>query len=63
MLLRELKQADLFSLFTANVKVRQAFYSQWIPVQVSARNIQEAKKIIQAQYGNDAVITGLRKLK
>lgn len=63
MLLRELKQTDLFSLFTANVRVRQQYYSQWIPVQVSARNTQEAKAIIQAQYGKDSAITGLRKLK
>lgn len=62
MLLRELKSTNFF-VFTANVKVRQRNYSQWIPVQVSARNMQEAKRLIQAQYGVDSMITGLRKSK
>lgn len=62
MLLRELKSTNFF-VFTANVKVRHRNYSQWIPVQVSARNMQEAKKLIQAQYGVDSMITGLRKSK
>ena len=60
MLLRELDQKTGFSIFTANVRVKQRYYSQWIPVQVSARNMQEAKKIIQAQYGPDAIINGIR---
>ena len=59
MLLRELKQTQFF-IFTANVKVRSKFYSQWIPVQVSARTMQEARRIIQVQYGVDSAITGLR---
>ena len=62
MLLRELKQSQ-FTLFDANVQIRQRTYSQWIPVQVSARSAQEAKKMLQAQYGKDAKITGLRKRK
>lgn len=63
MLLRELKSVGEFIIFTANVRVRQYNYSQWIPVQISARNTQEAKKLIQAQYGVDSMITGLRKSK
>jgi len=43
MLIRELKDTQVFSIFVANVQVQQKFYSQWIPVQVSARNVQEAK--------------------
>lgn len=62
MLLRELKQTG-FSVFDAQVQVRQKSYSQWIPVQISARSTQEAKKMLQAQYGPDAKITGLRKSK
>ena len=62
MLLREIKSTNFF-VFTANVKVRQRNYSQWIPVQVSARTMQEAKKLIQAQYGVDSMITGIRKSK
>lgn len=63
MFLRELEQKSAFSIFTANIKVRQQFYSQWIPVQVSARNIEEAKRIILGQYGAGTAITGLRKSK
>jgi hypothetical protein len=62
MLLRELKQ-NSFILFDANVQVRHQTYSQWIPVQISARSSQEAKKMLQAQYGVDAKISGLRKSK
>lgn len=62
MLLRELKQTG-FILFSANVQVRHRYYSQWIPVQISARSTQEAKQMLQAQYGKDAKITGLRKSK
>lgn len=62
MLLRELKQTGFF-VFDANVQVRHQTYSQWIPVQISARSTQEAKKMLQAQYGPDAKITGLRKSK
>jgi hypothetical protein len=62
MLLRELKETG-FYIFTANVKIRRQFYSQWIPIQVSARNVVEAKRIIRAQYGDDAVVSGLRKSK
>jgi hypothetical protein len=60
MFLRELKDTKIFSIFVATVQVKQQFYSQWIPVQVSARNMQEAKRQILAQYGLDAKISGLR---
>lgn len=62
MLLREIKSTD-FTIFAANVQVKHRFYSQTIPVQISARSTQEAKKMLQAQYGADAVISGLRKAK
>lgn len=62
MLLRELKSTD-FTIFTANVQVKHRFYSQTIPINISARTTQEAKKMLQAQYGLDAAISGLRKLK
>ena len=60
MILREIKN-DKFDMFRADVKVKQRFYSQIIPVVISARNAQEAKKLLQAQYGRSAVITGLKK--
>jgi hypothetical protein len=62
MLIRELKQNN-FYVFSANVQVRQRNNSQWIPVQISARSTQEAKKMLQAQYGTDSKISGLRKSK
>lgn len=62
MLLRELKQ-NTFTVFNAHVQVRHKNYSQWIPVQISARSTQEAKQMLQAQYGKDSKITGLRKSK
>lgn len=61
MLLREFK--NNFLIFSADVRIKHPHYSQLIPIQISARNAQEAKKIIQAQYGATAVITGLRKVK
>lgn len=63
MLLREIKQKSNFETFIADVKIKQPFYSQIIPVTISARNQQEARKLLQAQYGKDATITGLRKSK
>lgn len=63
MLIRELKDTQIFSIFVATVQVKQSFYSQWIPVQVSARNMQEAKQQILAQYGKDSKISGLKKAK
>ena len=58
MLLREFTKYD-FKIFTARVKIRQPIYSQWIPVQVSAKNKQEAQKLLKAMYGPDTVITNL----
>jgi hypothetical protein len=63
MLLRELKTVESFSIFVASVQVQQKFYSQWISVQVSARNVQEAKQQLMAQYGPTVKIVGLRRSK
>lgn len=64
MLLRELKAAkDRFDIFTARVKVQQPLYSQWIEVKISAKNMQEANKLLIAQYGPGTVVAGLRRLK
>lgn len=63
MLLRELKTVESFSIFVASVQVQQKFYTQWIPVQVSARNTQEAKQQLMAQYGSTVKIVGLRRAK
>ncbi len=63
MLIRELKDTQAFSIFVATIRVQQKFYSQLIPVQVSARNIHEAKQQILAQYGANTTISGLRKAK
>lgn len=63
MLLRELKAFESFSIFVASVQVQQKFYSQWISVQVSARNVQEAKQQLMAQYGPTVKIVGLRRSK
>lgn len=63
MLLRELKQQSTFNIFIARVKVPAPNYSQWIEVQISAKNMQEAKKLLLAQYGKNALVTALRKTK
>ena len=63
MLIREFSTAAGFAIFIANVKVRQKYYSQWIPVQISARNMHEARRALLAQYGPDAIITGMRQSK
>lgn len=62
MLLRELQTVS-FDLFTARVKVLHPNYSQWIDVQISAKNIQEAKKLLLNQYGPKAVVAALRRSK
>jgi capsular polysaccharide biosynthesis protein len=59
MLLRELAKPYTFKTFTARVKVRQPVYSQWIQVQISAKNKQEAQKLLLAQYGPGTQISGL----
>lgn len=63
MLIRELKSLSKFSLFTARVKVLQPNYSQWIEVTISAKNTQEAKKLLIAQYGPGTQVTALRIIK
>jgi hypothetical protein len=60
MLLRELK-TNIYSLFIARVQVQQPNYSQWIDAHISAKNMQEARKLLLAQYGPNAKIAGLRK--
>jgi hypothetical protein len=60
MLLRELKNNN-FNTFSARVKVRHPRYSQWIDVQISAKNAQEARKLLLAQYGPQATIAKLVK--
>ena len=62
MLLREFSKLETkFSVFTARVKVVSPNYSQWIEVQISAKNTQEAKRLLTAQYGPNTVIAGIRK--
>jgi len=60
MLIKEIKSSD-YSLFTARVQVQQPNYRQWIEVQISAKNMQEAKKLLLGQYGAGSKIAGLRK--
>lgn len=60
MLIREIK-SNIYSVFVARVQVRQPNYSQWIDAQISAKNMQEARKLLLSQYGPQARIAGLRK--
>jgi hypothetical protein len=62
MLLRELRTVS-FDLFSAKVKVVQPNYSQWIDVQISAKNTQQAIKLLQVQYGPNATVTAVRRTK
>ena len=59
MLIREIK-SNHYAVFIARVQVQQPNYSQWIDVQISAKNMQEARKLLLAQYGPNAKIAGLR---
>lgn len=62
MLLREFSKIDLkFSIFTARVKVVNPNYTQWIEVQISAKNMQEARRLLIAQYGPKTIVAALRK--
>ena len=60
MLIREIK-SSLYSVFVARVQVQQPNYSQWIDAHISAKNMQEARKLLLSQYGPNAKIAGLRK--
>ncbi len=60
MLIREIK-SNIYGVFIARVQVQQPNYSQWIDAQISAKNMQEARKLLLAQYGPKAKIAGLRK--
>ena len=62
MLLNELKDKR-FDLFTARVKVTHPNYSQWIDVKISAMNMQQARKLLLAQYGPGTMVTALRRSK
>lgn len=63
MLLREFNSTDKnFSIFTARVKVTSPNYSQWIEVKLSAKNTQEAQRLLKAQYGPNTVVGALRKV-
>lgn len=62
MLLREFSKIDpKFSIFTARVKVVNPNYTQWIEVQISAKNMQEARRLLIAQYGPKTIVAALRK--
>lgn len=64
MLLREISKIEpKFSIFTARVKVFNPNYSQWIEVQIPAKNMQEAKRLLIAQYGPNTIVAALRKTK
>lgn len=60
MLIREVK-SNIYNVFIARVQVQQPNYSQWIDAHVSAKNMQEARKLLLAQYGPRSKIAGLRK--
>jgi hypothetical protein len=60
MILREIRNQS-FDTFRADVRIKHKFYSQIVPVIISAKNAQEAKKLLQAQYGASAVVMGIRK--
>jgi hypothetical protein len=63
MLLREFGVIDKnFSIFTARVKVVSPNYSQWIEVKISAKNTQEAQRLLKAQYGPNTMVAALRRM-
>lgn len=62
MLLRELKIND-FEVWEVDVRVRHRTYSQAIKVKISARNMQEARRLAAAQYGKDSTIIAVRRAK
>lgn len=51
-----------FSVYTARVKVKNPEYSQSIDVAVFAKSPQMARMLLQAQYGKDAVVSGVVKI-
>ena len=51
-----------FDVFQARVRVRNPGYTSSIEVVVFARNAQMARAQLQAQYGDDSVVTGITKV-
>jgi hypothetical protein len=52
-----------WKLFTAKVRIKQPGYNQHIDVTINAKNSIMAKKLIQAQYGKDSIVTTVREIK
>ena len=51
-----------FDVFMANVKVKQPSGSVNTQVAVFAKSAQMARMLLQAQYGDSAVISGISKI-
>ena len=51
-----------FDVFMANVKVKQPSGSVNTQVAVFAKSAQMARMLLQAQYGDNAVISGISKI-
>lgn len=57
MLLRELHSV---ATWIADVRVRHRTYSQAIKVELQALTMEQAKRMLQAQYGKDSQILSIK---
>jgi len=51
-----------FHVYQARVKVVNSFYSNSIDVAVFAKNPAMARALLQAQYGQNSVVTGVTQI-
>lgn len=52
-----------FKLWKVGVKVKQPAYSQVIETTVTAKNQEMARRLVKAQYGNNAIIQRVQEIK
>lgn len=51
-----------FDVYAARVRVKNPLYSTSIDVAVFAKSPAMARLLLQAQYGNDSIVTNVQKI-
>ena len=48
-----------FKVYVARVRVKNPAYTTAIEVAINAKNPQQARLLLQAQYGHDSIVSGI----
>ena len=48
-----------FKVYVARVRVKNPAYTTTVEVAINAKNPQQARMLLQAQYGRDSIISGI----